>query len=313
MGNLAVVDPCSIDKKAFKKHKEHFMISHTRAAMILLFEKLDQLPFEMDRQGRIIELPEETLDIPREKPLPKAKPLTRWEKFAQEKGIEKKRRSQMVFDEKTEEYKPRHGKDRFTAEGEEKKGPWLMVGSNGKPDDHDPYAARLDDKKKSKEKQKMQEQRNVEEQAQKGYKGPLTVSGKLRGKAEDMDKTSAKGKLKDDLLVAQLSTASMGKFDRRVEDEPEIGRQKGKRRKLLNSVHSDLGGEKDQSLKMLDKMVGDGNNAKFNADKAANIHQEIVDRAIREKHEAKSDRAGGKGKKRRSATGKEKKYGKKKK
>ena len=54
------------------------------------------------------------LNIPREKPvaalrallpalippcgmqLPKAKPMTRWEKFAQEKGIEKKKRSKMV-------------------------------------------------------------------------------------------------------------------------------------------------------------------------------------------------------------------------
>merc|ERR1711865_311760 len=95
-----------------------------------------------------------------------------------------------------------------------------------------------------------------------------------------------------------------------VEDEPDIKRQKGKRRKLENSVHSDLSGEKDSSLKMLDKMVGSGADAKFNTVKAANLHQEIVDRAIKEKHAAKEGRAGGSGKKRRSAVGKEKKFGK---
>ena len=73
------------------------------------------------------------------------------------------------------------------------------------------------------------------------------------------------------------------------------------------------GGEKGKSLKLLDKMIGDKADAKFNAVKASNLHQQIVDRAIKEKHAAKEDRAGGKGKKRRSAVGKEKKFGKKKK
>ena len=39
--------------------------------------------------------------------IPKAKPLTRWQKFAQEKGIVKKKRSVMEYDELREEYRPR--------------------------------------------------------------------------------------------------------------------------------------------------------------------------------------------------------------
>jgi len=57
--------------------------------------------------------------------------------------------------------------------------------------------------------------------------------------------------------------------------------------------------------------------AKFNTAKASNLHQQIVDRAIKQKHADKDagrgNLAGGKGKKRRSAVGKEKKFGKKKK
>lgn len=110
------------------------------------------------------------------------------------------------------------------------------------------------------------------------YKGPLTVSGKLASKDARLDKSGQKAAKADALLVAQRSTASMGKFDRRVEvstltltmtlaratgaypherrrrswspwcwcawcsqDEPELKRQKGKRRKLEGNIHTDLG------------------------------------------------------------------------
>ena len=62
--------------------------------------------------------------------------------------------------------KARHGKDRIGED--QKKGPWLMLGSNGKGPDWDPYAARLEEKNKAKEKQSKQEQRNVDEQNQSG-------------------------------------------------------------------------------------------------------------------------------------------------
>merc|ERR1712046_344296 len=108
----------------------------------------------------------------------------------------------MVFDEATEEDKPRHGKGKT---GEDKKGPWIMLGNNSKGTDWDPYAERLESKKAQKEKQKMQEERNVQEAAAAGYKGPLTVSGKLASHAKEMDRASAKEKLSDTLAVVQRS------------------------------------------------------------------------------------------------------------
>lgn len=59
--------------------------------------------------GRLIELPEPSLRIPREKPLPKPKPLTKWEKFAKAKGIQKQKRSRMVYDEELDGWAPRWG------------------------------------------------------------------------------------------------------------------------------------------------------------------------------------------------------------
>ena len=62
-----------------------------------------------------VELPtkedsEHWVDLPREKPIPKQKPMTKWERFRIEKGLPmKQKRGRMVFDEKTSEWVPRYG------------------------------------------------------------------------------------------------------------------------------------------------------------------------------------------------------------
>lgn len=45
----------------------------------------------------------------RAKPIPEAKKETKWEKFAKEKGIQKKKRARMIWDEQTNEWRPRWG------------------------------------------------------------------------------------------------------------------------------------------------------------------------------------------------------------
>jgi regulator of ribosome biosynthesis len=55
------------------------------------------------------ELPKPTTVLPREKPAPKPKEETRWEAFAKEKGIKKRKRERMVWDEEKKEWAPRWG------------------------------------------------------------------------------------------------------------------------------------------------------------------------------------------------------------
>ena len=62
----------------------------------------------------VVELPERDYEgpfaCPREKPLPKKKPMTKWEAFAKQKGINaKKKKSRMVWCEVTKSWKPRWG------------------------------------------------------------------------------------------------------------------------------------------------------------------------------------------------------------
>jgi regulator of ribosome biosynthesis len=57
-----------------------------------------------------VSIPPSQVVFPREKPAPKEKEMTRWEKFRLEKGMPaRKKRGRMVFDEITNDWVPRHG------------------------------------------------------------------------------------------------------------------------------------------------------------------------------------------------------------
>lgn len=291
-GHLAVFDPTPIDAKAYKKNTDAFLKSHTCAAIQMLVRQLNTLPQEKTNRGPIAELPKPDLVTPREKPIPKAKPLTRWQKFAQEKGIVKKKRSVMEYDELREEYRPRHGKDRLNDTKED----WLLPHKEGKGDDYDPWEERAELKRSKKEKQNLQEQRNMKEARDNhGYVAPLTTSV-LDGSKQ------GKGELGDTLAVVQRSTASMGKFDKRRKGEEAIKAPRGKRHKVSAAVGTkdELKSEKSANLDTLERMMRGQKTSDFNADKAAN-YQQVDDE---ESGRTKKKKAGGDGKKRRSTMGK---------
>ncbi len=57
-----------------------------------------------------VELPEPKIVTPRQKPVPKEKAKTKWEKFREEKGLPaRKKRSRLVFDPITNDWVPRWG------------------------------------------------------------------------------------------------------------------------------------------------------------------------------------------------------------
>ncbi len=73
--------------------------------------KLFKLPVEKDPTlGAVVELPPPETAVPREKHVPEEKPLTKWEKFAKEKGIKKKtKQSRKVYDEVAKDFIPAFG------------------------------------------------------------------------------------------------------------------------------------------------------------------------------------------------------------
>lgn len=92
-------------------------LSHFFTALFDL--KKQQRLAEGGEDGQILEytksrfsvlLPKPAIVLPREKPIPKEKPLTKWEQFRIDKGLGKReKRSRMVYDEITKDFVPRYG------------------------------------------------------------------------------------------------------------------------------------------------------------------------------------------------------------
>lgn len=55
------------------------------------------------------QLPDPTVLVPRAKPVPKVRPPTKWQEFAKAKGITKRKKDKLIWDEKTKGWHPRYG------------------------------------------------------------------------------------------------------------------------------------------------------------------------------------------------------------
>ncbi len=97
----------------------HLLARSTRTTTALL-HALFSLPTQRDASlGPLAVLPPPLTLLPREKPLPKAKPQTKWEAFAKAKGISHRGRDRDVWDDERQAFVPRWGKGGKNKEGEE--------------------------------------------------------------------------------------------------------------------------------------------------------------------------------------------------
>ncbi|KAI4130103.1 MAG: hypothetical protein LQ341_006498 [Variospora aurantia] len=89
-------------------------------AQALINQLLTTCPVTSSSDGVHLTLPPPTTPLPREKPLPALKEKTKWEKFAEKKGIkDKKKEGKMVFDEETQEWVPKWGYKGRNKDGEQ--------------------------------------------------------------------------------------------------------------------------------------------------------------------------------------------------
>ena len=111
LGNICALDVHPLQSSSLKGDgKDNYLLSTARDNAQLLVNKLFQLPVEKDPAvGAVGVLPPGTTPIPREKHVPEAKPLTKWEKFAKEKGIKNVKKSRKVYNEETKDFMPAFG------------------------------------------------------------------------------------------------------------------------------------------------------------------------------------------------------------
>ena len=173
-------------------------------------------------------LPKATLILPREKPVPEPKPQTRWEKFAEQKGIENKKRGRMVWNDETQQWAPRYGYKRANDDGAD----WpIMEVKAGDDPNADPWTLRKQEKKARVDKNETNRQRNVQRNG--GGDGLKGMFAPAPGIPVDMKKGTKRGKegVAKALNLTQHSTASMGQFDvKRIGElnkkKPDGARQK---------------------------------------------------------------------------------------
>ncbi|EUB63954.1 Ribosome biogenesis regulatory protein [Echinococcus granulosus] len=165
-------------------------------------------------------LPDPVSRLPREKRTPKAKELTRWERFAQMKGIKKRKKSRKVWDEASQSWKPRWGKDRVDSV----KDKWVLE----VPDNADPYEDQFEKLSRARSERRAKNEfarlKNIARTVKKGQAPPLGVL---------TESEASKNILSRALEITKRSDASMGLFSQEI-NEQKIANKAEKKHSVKN-------------------------------------------------------------------------------
>ncbi|KAF4928552.1 Regulator of ribosome biosynthesis [Colletotrichum viniferum] len=112
-------NPLELDQSAIE---ESLAATARDGAQALINQLLTTCPLQSTSDGVLLTLPPPSTDLPREKPVPKAKEPTKWERFAAKRGIKPKTREQrknLAFDEDTQEWRRKWGYKGLNKKGED--------------------------------------------------------------------------------------------------------------------------------------------------------------------------------------------------
>ncbi|CAH2354107.1 regulator of ribosome biosynthesis [[Candida] railenensis] len=177
LGNLATFDPNPLDNSKLKDsaQRNNYLTEVTRDNVQLLINQILSLPVktttdnhESSSTGQnstmtLIQLPDPLAPLPREKAIPKARAMTKWEKFAAKKGIKSKAKDgKMVYDEETGEWVPKWG---YKGKNKDLDNQWLVeVEDKVKNTENeliDPRTLHRQERKRLVKKNELQHKRNL--------------------------------------------------------------------------------------------------------------------------------------------------------
>ncbi|KAI4344116.1 hypothetical protein L6164_011384 [Bauhinia variegata] len=235
-------------------------------------DELFTLPSTEDIDGPLVKLPPPVTKLPRAKHLPKPKPPTKWELFAQKRGIRNRKKDKIAYDEQSGTWKRTYGYDRAN---DEEAIPIIEAKMNDDPEE-DPFAKRRENKKQRIAKQEKHRLQNLKQAAK---VGALPSHIQLAATALPITGTQAGQKkvTKDELGnvagIAATATASGGKFDKKLPGEKPAP-HKGKYRKFLPVAEGKGMGsqEKEQTEKILNKIISKNSHDMLDVDKAVTMY-----------------------------------------
>lgn len=260
IGNLLAYDKNRIESRDFKQQKkDDFLRCLARDNTQLLINEIWKLPTERVEEAIVSKLPDPTTPLPREKPPPKPKPPTKWEQFAKLKGIQKKKKTNLVWDENAKEWRRRWGYKRANDDTKD----WLVEVPETADPNEDQFAKRIKAKKERVAKNEFNRLRNIA-RAQKV---------KVPGVGLVPTAQQSKDELTRAVSVAKTSTASAGRFqDRLPKEKPP---KTGKRRKFEPLI-GDFSNEKHKQLELL--KILDSKKPQMDVTKAVNKQMREEDR-----------------------------------
>ncbi|XP_064189073.1 ribosome biogenesis regulatory protein homolog [Anguilla rostrata] len=274
LGNMLALDKNPVNIREFReKNKDEFLRSLARDNTQLLINEIWKLPTERVDEVIVAKLPETTTRLPREKPPPKPRPPTKWEEFAKLKGIQNKKKTNLVWDDVHKEWKRRWGYKRAKDDTKE----WLLEVPETADPNEDQFAKRNKAKKERVAKNELNRLRNIA-RAQKIKVPGIGLAPTGQQSKSDLEKA---------VHVAKMSTASVGKFQDRLPKE-KAPRNTGKKRKFQPLI-GDFSTEKQKQLDILKIM--DSKKPRLDINKAVNKQMREEDM------ESRSKKKGGPGKK----------------
>jgi regulator of ribosome biosynthesis len=207
LGLLSVFDYQEINKNKFLKEGDYIK-NLAKENLQYLLKQLFELEKEDTDEGVLVQLPTPLNDLPRSKPVPKPKPLTKWEKFAKEKGIRKTKKEKFIYSEKHDEFRPTWGKNKAINNLVEND--WIIENKQTDQAGVDPFLERSKQKKVKKDLNQFKREENLKRKFQEQGRlmdGQIKFSG---------GKSLKKKELLSQYDIAHQSTASMGLFDKKL-------------------------------------------------------------------------------------------------
>ncbi|XP_053104243.1 ribosome biogenesis regulatory protein homolog [Hemicordylus capensis] len=244
LGNLLALDKNPVARAVSSaSQREALLRALARDNTQLLVGQVWALPSERAEGGAgpvVARLPEPSTRLPREKPLPKPRPPTRWEQFAKLKGIRpnRKKRGTLVWDEAAKDWRRRWG---YRRAGSDPSGNWVLEVPDSADPLEDQFAKRRQEKREKVARNEFNRLRNLA-RAQRGGAGAALHPTGHQDRAELGRVTG----------LARLATASRGRFQPRLPKEspaPPSVTGRGKKRRF-EPVLGDLEGEKKRHLEL---------------------------------------------------------------
>ncbi|KAG9128272.1 Rhodanese- sulfurtransferase [Ceratobasidium sp. 392] len=234
VGLLTALDTNPIDAEEYETGLESHLQAVARDGAQVILGALFGLPTQPSEDGPIATLPPPTTALPRAKPLPKPKPPTKWERFAAAKGIQKTKRDRREWDEERQEWVNRWG---WNGRNKDKEEQWIHEVPDNAPDDHDPALEARKERKARVVKNEKQRERNLSN----------ATAGNQREREE------SKAKLSRTLAITRSSTASMGRFDKKLDGDTKL---RGVKRQFAPN-EAPIEAEKKSSLDIIKKLERD--------------------------------------------------------